>query len=132
MLDYVKYYKNQAGGGDHYFRGSPVQKGYGLGDILGGLFRSALPMIKQGAKMLGKEALKTGVGIAADALDGQNVKMAAKNRVRQTGLKMTSRAGQQLSRLFPRKKKPLKRKASGAPRGRAPSKRTKRIPDIFD
>ena len=131
MLDYVKYYKNQAGVGDRYFRGSPVQKGYGLGNI-SGLFRSALPMIKQGAKMLGKEALKTGVGIAADALDGQNVKTAAKNRVGQTGLKMTSRAVQQLSRPFSRTKKPLKRKASGAPRRRAPSKRTKRIPDIFD
>ena len=132
MVDYVNYYKNQAGGGDQYFRGAQVQKGYGLGNILGGLFRSSLPMIKQGAKMLGKEALKTGVGIVADTLDGQRVKTAAKKRARQAGLNVTSRVMQQLSNPSTPKKIPLKRKATGTSGRKAPSKRRRRTLDIFD
>ena len=82
--------------------------------------------------MIGKEALKTGVGIAADALDGQHVKAAAKKRVKQAGLNMTSQAMQGLSKQPTPQKKGLKGKATGAQRRKAPSKRTKRTPDIFD
>ncbi len=50
------------------FTGPRSQKGYGLGGILGGLSRSAMPLIKQGAKTLGREVFNTGIGIAQDAL----------------------------------------------------------------
>ena len=96
-MNYASYYKNQAVGGGNYFSGAPLQRGHGLGNILGGLFRSALPMIKQGAKVIGKEAVKTGVGVAADVLGGQNIKTATKQRARQAGLNMTSQVMQQLS-----------------------------------
>ena len=39
-----------------------------------GLCRWTLPHIEQGAKMLGKKALKTGVIVAQDALARENVK----------------------------------------------------------
>ena len=82
--------------------------------------------------MLGKQALKTGVEIASDALNGQNLKTSAKTRIRQAGLAMTSRASKQLSRKPTRGKRPLKRKAAGTSLRKAPSKRSKRTPDIFD
>ena len=72
--DYENYYVGQVGRGHPVFTGARTQRGYGLGGILGGLFRSAMPLIKQGAKTLGREALRTGVGIAQDAMEGKDIK----------------------------------------------------------
>ena len=58
------------------FHGSRFQRGYGLGSIFKGLFCWALPHIQQGAKVLGKRALQTGVNDAQDVLAGENVKAA--------------------------------------------------------
>ena len=86
---YERYYVNQVGSGIPVYRGSTsLQRGYGLGGLLGGLFRSALPLLKKGASAVGKEALKTGVGIAQDVLSGQNIKTAAKRRVKTAGRNM--------------------------------------------
>ena len=49
-----------------------MQRGYGLGGLLKGLFRAAVPLLKQGAKVVGRTALKTGAQVAGDVLQGQN------------------------------------------------------------
>ena len=68
------------------YRGSPnLQRGYGLGGLLGGLFRKAMPFLKKGAAMVGKQALRTGMDIADDVLSGQNIKTAAKRRIKSGG-----------------------------------------------
>ena len=131
-MDYASYYKTQAGGNGIFFKGAPIQRGHGLGNILGGLFKSALPIFAQGAKVVGKEALRAGVGVAADVLDGQSVKTATKQRARQVAQKTTAKALRALSGNSTPRKKGLKRKAVGASGRKAPSKRTKRTPDIFD
>ena len=80
---YEEYYLNQAkqkGGNLPAFHGARFQRGYGLGSIFKGLFRWAMPHLQQGAKMLGKRALQTGVDIAQDVLAGENVKTATKKR----------------------------------------------------
>ena len=82
---YEDYYLNQVGQGMPTFQGPNLQRGYGLGGILGGLLRSAMPLLKQGAKVLGKHALKTGVNIATDALAGQSLKAATKRRLQESG-----------------------------------------------
>jgi hypothetical protein len=46
--------------------GTRFQRGHGLGSIFGGLFKAAVPLLKKGAKTLGREALKTGLNIAKD------------------------------------------------------------------
>ena len=61
--NYEHYYTQQVGMGIPVFTGPRTQRGYGLGGILGGLFRSAMPLIRQGAKTLGRQVLSTGVGI---------------------------------------------------------------------
>jgi len=104
----------QRGRGDFpVFRGSRMQRGYGLGSVLSGMFRTAIPFLKSGVKALGKEALRTGVNIGQDVLSGQNFKTAAQ----------------------PKARKGIKRKANGksvtssrGKRGKGP----KRSPDIFD
>ena len=76
---YEEYYSDQAKqkrGNLPAFHGARFQRGYGLGSIFRGLFRWAVPHLKQGAKMLGKKALQTGVNVAQDVLAGENLKTA--------------------------------------------------------
>ena len=89
---YENYYLNQVGQGIPVFQGANLQRGYGLGGILGGLLRSAVPLIKQGVKSLGKHALRTGVSIASDTLAGQNFKTSAKRRLKEAGTRLGHQA----------------------------------------
>ncbi|KAJ8020741.1 hypothetical protein HOLleu_40415 [Holothuria leucospilota] len=53
--DYEQYYLQQVGNGLPVFHGARVQKGHGLGNILGGLFRSAMPLFQRGLRRLEKK-----------------------------------------------------------------------------
>ena len=63
---YEQYYAHQCGNGMNVFQGARGQRGHGLGSVLSGLFRSALPMIKN----MGKQALQTGLNVATDVVQG--------------------------------------------------------------
>ena len=65
---YKQYYEVQCGNGMNVFHGAPGQRGHGLGSVLSGLFRSALPMIEN----FGKQALKTGLNVVTDVVEGTN------------------------------------------------------------
>jgi hypothetical protein len=79
---------HQTGGGDFYFKGPAHQRGHGLGGIFGRLFRAAVPvfkntvspLLKRGAKAVAKEALRTGVGVATDLLDGGSARQSVEKR----------------------------------------------------
>ena len=69
---FADYYVNQAGHGMPVFSGGSMQRGHGIGSILKGLFRVALPLIarvgrqalkksKPILKEVGKHALKRGI-----------------------------------------------------------------------
>jgi hypothetical protein len=85
---YLAYYKGQAGGTLQVFRGSHSQRGYGLGGFFASLFRRALPLLTQGAKVVGRELIRTGVNVASDVLDGEDIKEAAKTRFIHSGKKL--------------------------------------------
>ncbi len=112
---YDQYYINQAGYGlNPVFAGSRMQRGHGLGSIFSGLFKAATPLLKRGAKALGKQALSTGMELANDLLEGKNLKTAAKSRLKSAGSKMMKEAVESV-------------------RSRPPGKRVKRNKrDIFD
>ena len=83
---YEQYYLDQAkqkGGKLPAFHGARFQRGYGLRSIFRSLFRWAVPHLQQGAKMLGRKALQTGVSVKQDALAGENLKTATKKRAKQ-------------------------------------------------
>ena len=83
---YEEYYLNQAkqkGGNLPAFYGSRFQQGYVLGSIFKGVFRWAIPHLQQGAKLLGKKALQTGVQVAKDVLEGDDVDTALAKRSRE-------------------------------------------------
>jgi len=108
--DYYKtYYVNQAkqrGGSLPAFHGAHVQQGYGLGSVLRGLFRWAMPHVSTGAKILGRQALKGGLAVAQDVSDGKDIKESIKNRTVETG----GRIIKNLSGQTGRGKKTTKRK----------------------
>ena len=123
---YEEYYLNQAkqkGGNLPAFHGARFQRGYGLGSIFKGLFRWAMPHLQQGAKMLGKRALQTGVQVAQDVLAGENVKTATKKRAKQA-LGLPSQNSSQSGGG----RKAIKRKTPGAKNSSPPGKRVKASP----
>ena len=74
---YEDYYINQAGSGMPVFQGSRGQRGHGFGSVLGGLFRSAMPMLKR----IGGQALRTGAQIASDMASGKSFGESARKRI---------------------------------------------------
>ena len=83
---YEQYYLDQAkqkGGNLPAFHGARFQRDHGLGSIFKGLFRWAMPHLQQGARVLSKKALETGVDVAQDVLAGENLKTATKKRPKQ-------------------------------------------------
>ena len=80
---YNDYFKNQVG------HGMPVYIGRGgLGNVLSGLFRSVVPLIKRGGRALLKEGVRTAVQVGSDVIDGKNIKTALKSRTAETGKRM--------------------------------------------
>lgn len=68
---YTAYYVSQAQRGSgisQYYAGAPYQKGYGIGSIFAGLFRSALPFLRPALSAVGKEALHAGVNVLSNTL----------------------------------------------------------------
>jgi len=62
--------------------GARIQRGHGLGSILGGSFRRlVLPFVKNNAKNVLTKAVKTGMEVADDVLKGRSLKESAKRRV---------------------------------------------------
>lgn len=81
---YLRYYAQQAGSGvNNVYRGAEYQRGHGIGSFLGGLFRTVTPLLKSGARALGREAFKSGIGLVGDIVHNVPPKVAAKNRIRE-------------------------------------------------
>ena len=83
------YYTHQVGGGMTVFSGAPIQRGHGLGNVLKGLFRVAMPLLKNVGKQVlrrstpflkkvGKQALKRGLHAAASEMSKSKRPRAAR------------------------------------------------------
>ena len=51
-----------------------------------------MPLIKSGAKAIGKQVLRSGVGFASDVLQGKNAKQAAIDRAKTAGSSLLQQA----------------------------------------
>lgn len=122
---YEDYYKQQVGNGLAVFRGATVQRGHGIGGFFSSLLKGALPMIKAGAKTLGKQLLKTGMDITSDVIEGKNFKDSAKDRFSESGQQMVKRISSMMGN-GKRKRKTSCQITSNKRR------RTKAKVDIFD
>lgn len=123
---------NQVGSGMPVYRGSTsLQRGYGLGGLLGGLFRSAIPLLKKGAAVVGKEALKAGADIAQDVMKGQNVRASAKKRLKSAGQNLGTRAINKIKRGTGSKRGKKRGGLNQNVISRAGKRRRKTYEDIF-
>ena len=139
-------YVQSGKGGFPVFRGSRMQRGYGIGSVLSGMLRAAVPFLRRGAQALGKQALRTGLDVGRDVLSGRKLKDSARQRTLQTVRNVVEKAGRRTNggtarRLRPaqknrpktnKKKKGIKRKAPSKSVISSRAKRAKRPPDIFD
>ena len=141
-------YVQSGKGGFPVFRGSRMQRGYGIGSVLSGMLRAAVPFLRRGAQALGKQALRTGLDVGRDVLSGRKLKDSARQRTLQTVRNVVENAGRRTAarRRRPaqknrpktnnsqkkKKKKGIKRKAPSKSVISSRAKRAKRPPDIFD
>jgi len=98
---YEDYYTGQAGGHMPVFRGAIHQRGHGLGNVIGGLFRRVVlpflrtstkgivPFLKKNKKTFIRNALRTGMEVADDVLEGESLKSSMKKRIPK-GIKRTA------------------------------------------
>ena len=74
---FKRYYLHQAEqkrGRLDAFHGARVQRGFGLGSFLKGLYRWAVPHLSTGIKTVGQHALREGVGVASDVVNGESLR----------------------------------------------------------
>jgi len=100
------------------FENARIQRGHGLGSIFGGFFRRlVLPFVKNNAKNVLTNAVKTGMEAAGDVLEKKSLKESAKRLV-PSGIKRTVRG--------------LKfQSGSGVRRVKTTKKKKRKIRDVF-
>lgn len=128
---YKSYYLKQAqsGGGNlPAFHGARIQRGYGIGSFLKGLFRSAVPFIKDGAKAVGKTALATGLNIANDVMTGRDMKSSARTRALEAKNSLKNKAFVTARNILGQTGKGIKRRASPPETCRSQTKKKKASP----
>ena len=86
----------QRGGNVPFYRGPVLQRGHGLGSIFQSVARSVVLSLKE----IGKSALTTGLEVLQDVAKGENVKIAAKKRLKENSLAFLDNT---VSSMAPRK-----------------------------
>lgn len=98
---YLAYYKQQLGHGvSVVYRGALHQRGHGIGSFLGGLFRTVTPLLKSGAKAIGKEALRTGINVLSDVVSTVPPKQAISSRMKEFTSTLKRKADDKLDRVM--------------------------------
>ena len=124
--EYAAYYsKSQFGHGIMpAYGGQARQKGHGFGSLIGGLLRSAVPLLssigRKVAKTAGSALLSTGAGVLSDVMAGKNLKKSVVSRARSTGQQVLKRASTSAQGYINRQSgaPPAKRRATAKRRGR--------------
>lgn len=130
---YNQYYVEQVGSGTKVFKGRRIQRGYGsgIGSFIGSLTRGAAPFLKS----VGKQLLKTGVGLASDVIGGKSFKDAALTRGKDMAgmafeaIRDALSKGMSKKRTTPRTPAKKRRKIDKKKKNTVTKKRK---PDVFD
>lgn len=127
MNPYVDYYVHQAGRGiGPVFTGSAHQRGHGIGNFLSSIFRAVFPLVKSGAKAIGKEAVDAGFGMLKDTIQQKPIKQSLKERMRTAGEHLMTKAEHKIDEM---QGSGYKRRRSSKKLHKRPAKKQKR--DIF-
>jgi hypothetical protein len=120
------------------YRAYRVQRGRGLGNILGKLLRSAIPLLKKGGTLLTPHAARFGSRVLGDVADGSDVLESVKKRARQSGtdivgavVKTQKGKGGKHANTKPSTKQPRRKKTRGTHMRSAPQRKiTKAKPHV--
>lgn len=96
---WLNYYTDQAsqvGYGMIGFKGTPYQRGAGLGSFFRSLFRMALPLFKSAATTVGRQALASGANMATDVLQGKPALRSLEDRGREGLASLMKKAGESI------------------------------------
>jgi hypothetical protein len=100
MNPYEAYYVSQAGKGvGPVFTGSAHQRGHGIGNFLSSIFRAVFPLVKSGAKAIGKEAMDAGFGVLRDTIQQKPLKQSIKERMREAGDHLMTKAEHKIDEM---------------------------------
>lgn len=101
ICPYEHYYTHQAGSGvGVIYKGAAHQRGHGIGSFLGGLFRSVLPLLSSGAKVIGKEALNAGVGLLSDMVHTRPLNESVRNRVKEATSNLKRKSDEKIDQVM--------------------------------
>jgi hypothetical protein len=115
--------------GPVYHASYRMQRGGGVGQFLGGLFRFVRPLFIRGAQMIGKEAVHTGANILSDiVLKKPEEKMGPiiKNRITEAVERKMKGGGSGLNCFKTVAKRKRSHSASNRPGVNPPKKKTKK------
>jgi hypothetical protein len=97
---YLNYYVSQAGSGiGNVYSGVSYQRGFGIGSFLGGLFRTAIPLLSRAGKYLGSELLKTTGHIVTDIAGNTPWRDSVRTRFADAGDNLTARLGEKVKTM---------------------------------
>jgi hypothetical protein len=112
------------------FRGSPYQRGYGLGSVFRRFFNWATPLARTHLMPIishvGKAAINTVADIAKDTTSGRNFRDSARDRINATVDSLKQETEKKL------RGEGIKRKRKSFKKYVILKKQTKNYPDIFD
>jgi len=128
---YLEFYlgkSSQSGAGDIY-RGHfhHPHKGYGIGTILSGLFKASMPILKRGAKSVGKHLLRAAPQVLGDVLQGRKIGQSLKNRGMQAVHNIVE---SEIGRMPTNRKRKAPPRTVTSYKRRAPSKKRKKKLDF--
>lgn len=135
-MDFNKYYLDQANGYP-VFRGAPMQRGYGLGNVFRRFISWAMPFLKEYglpvAKNIGKEIITNAASVANDAIEGKDIKESATQKFKTSLEKLTQRGkGIKRKRNLEKESKKAKIKSTFEKLLKQKSIKRKRKLDVFD
>ena len=113
------------------YGGVARQKGHGIGSLIGGLLRSAVPLLgtigRKAVKAAVPALLATGTGVLADVIAGRSLKGSVTQRAKTAGQKALKRASASAHTYINSLAgaPPAKWRATGRRRGRATKKQQK-------
>ena len=120
------------------FVGEPYQRGGFLGGLLRGLARVALPTLKGIGKAVGRQALRTGMEVAGDILQGDDIGQSIEERGKAGMGRLLTKGAKKLGAKKRKNGKRRKRRQAGGmgglgtfrnirkrSNGRAPAKKRK-------
>lgn len=101
ICPYHHYYSHQAGTGiGVIYKGVSHQRGHGIGSFLGGLFRSVLPLLSNGAKVVGREVLNAGAGLLSDIVSAKPLEESFTNRFKEATGNLKRKADDKIVRVM--------------------------------